>query len=132
MKCNNREADLEDWDNERKHLESLLKDRLNFYLVYASLFVIGSLRLKVVAPELYFPVLIIGAVVSFLIAVAVWRTYVLVRQALAKIKSYDHHPYTSLCKEIQFWRYDANHPLLAIPFLMTAFYGYLIWKSWPC
>jgi hypothetical protein len=33
-------------DAERKHLEGLLKDRINFYIIFASVFVVGLSEIK--------------------------------------------------------------------------------------
>src|SRR5216683_2858537 len=79
-------------DRERKHLEGLLKDRINFYLVFASVFMLGLSRIEDVRIKAW--ALLTISVVSLLIALAVLRTHCLVQLALADIRKDENHPYT--------------------------------------
>jgi hypothetical protein len=110
-------------DAERKHLEGLFKDRLNFQLVFASLFMVGLGKID--APRVRVEALITITVVSFLMAFALLRTFLLVRQALAEIKKADkHHPYTDYAQHT--WKIpNANSILISIPFLLFAFFAIL-------
>ena len=85
--------DRKEMDAERKHLETLLKDRLNFYLVFASLFVLGLYRGPVSSPAVEV-LLTAGTMVSLLLFLAVLRTYLLVSAALRELRSYTMHPST--------------------------------------
>ena len=115
-------------NEERQHLEGLLKDRLNFYLVYASLFLLGSYRLKD-DPELHWLVLIIGTIVSLLMALAVLRTHLLVRHALIAIGKQEQHPYRWLKDKVKLFPFNANYLLVAVPFVLTFLFGYLaLWQ----
>ena len=76
---------------ERRHLEGLFKDRINFHLLFASLFMVGLGKIDDL--QVRFWALLTITVVSFLMAVALVRTFNLVRLALKDIKSDDTSPY---------------------------------------
>jgi len=113
-------VDLIQVDAERKHLEGLLKDRINFYLVFASVFLFGLSKIEFAEFRIY----ILGAVtvISFLISLAVLRTYRLVGKALAELD--DDHPYIRYREDISFPP-NANYLLVPIPFILTAFFASL-------
>jgi hypothetical protein len=110
-------------DAERKHLEGLFKDRLNFQLVFASLFMVGLGKID--DPRVRVEALITITIVSLLMAIALLRTFLLVRQALAEIKHDDpDHPYSDYTKLT--WKMpNANTTLIFIPFLLFAFFAIL-------
>ena len=112
---------------ERRHLEGLFKDRINFHLLFASLFMVGLGKINDL--QVRFWALLTITVVSFLMAVALVRTFNLVRLALKDIKSDDTSPYFKYQKET-WWVPNANIILITIPWvlsffflLMTVFYG---------
>jgi hypothetical protein len=104
---------------ERKHLEGLLKDRINFHLLFASVFMAGVSMINNHLVKLW--ALITIAIVSFLIALAVLRTHLLVCEALKDIKKDRHHPYTKY-DHIVWFHVNANTLLLAVPFVLTFFF----------
>jgi hypothetical protein len=107
-------------DAERKHLEGLFKDRINFHLVFASLFMVGLSKIDDLGVRV--GALATITVVSALMAVALLRTYKLVRQALDEIKSKDPlHPYSRYQENVR-WPPNANGTLLWIPFLLSIFF----------
>jgi len=101
-------------DLERKHLEGLLKDRINFYLVFVSVFLLGLSHLDF--PELRIYLLGAVTIVSAAISIAVWRTYRLVAQALKALPT--DHPYKKFRKEVRFPP-NANWFLVPIPSFLT-------------
>jgi len=114
-----RKEEIAQIDSERKHLESLYQERINFYLVFASVFVvglseIGDANVKVVA-------LWVMAIVSTVITLSVIRTFRLVMKALAEIKADEHHPYTRYHDAIAIPP-DANKFLVSVPVILTVFF----------
>ena len=107
-------------DAERKHLDGLLKDRINFYLVFASVFLFGLAKIEFEEFRIY--LLSAVTVVSLLISLAVLRTYRLVGKALAELGK--DHPYVKYRKSIKFPP-NANYLLVPIPFILTAFFAAL-------
>src|SRR5271170_7055368 len=106
-------------DPERKHLETLYQERINFYIVFASVFVVGLSEMKeggVKVASLWAMTL-----VSTAIMLSVIRTFRLVRKALADIKADEHHPYTRYQSKISF-PWDANISLVSVPIILTAFF----------
>lgn len=106
-------------DDERKHLEGLLKDRINFYIVFASVFMAGLSRTDNAKVRL--AALIAATLVSILIGLAVYRTHRLVTIALREIRHDEKHPYTRYAKTIRFPG-NANRLLLGIPIIFTVFF----------
>src|SRR5215467_14687154 len=104
-------------DVERKHLEGLLKDRINFYLVFVSVFLLGLSRLDFPEVRIY----LLGAVtvVSAAISLAVWRTYRLVGKALKALPG--DHPYKKFRNEVSFPP-NANWFLVPIPAFLTVLF----------
>ena len=113
-------------DAERKHLEGLFKDRINFQLIFASLFMVGLGKID--DPKVRVEALVTITVVSLLMAVALLRTFLLVSQALAEIRKGDHeHPYSQYAKHT--WGIpNANGFLIFIPFLLFAFFAIMTWS----
>jgi hypothetical protein len=116
---------------ERKHLETLLQQRINFHLLFASVFVAGMANVP--DPVIKFWALAMISVISALIAWAVCRTYDLVEQALTVLRNDKSQPYSVFSRNARI-KTNANHILLAVPIFLTAcfataavFYG---WKAW--
>lgn len=107
-------------DRERKHLEGLLKDRINFYLVFASVFMLGLSRIDSLWIKVW--ALFIITVVSLLITLAVLRTHRLVEAALRDIRRDENHPYTRYRSTIAF-PWNANWILLYVPIILTVFFA---------
>ena len=112
-------VDLTRVDGERKHLEGLLKDRINFYLVFASVFMVGLSRID--NDKVRVAALAAIMIVSLLIGLAVLRTHLLVRKALAEIKTDKQHPYYRYQKAVTFPG-NANNILVSVPFILTIFF----------
>jgi len=102
-------------NEERKYLGGLLKDRMNFYLVFVSLFLLGAYKIQ--ENDEKFFVLLFGTFVSIFIVLSVFRTHILVRKALIILK---HSPtsYNKLQKGIYFPP-DANKILIFVPIILT-------------
>ena len=109
--------------DERKHLEGLLKDRISFHLVFSSLFLVGVDRLS--SPGLRLVGLLAGTIVSALLSLAVLRTYVLVQEGLKLTRSNPQHPYTVLCSRARRFPVNANHLVIGVPFILTLFFAIL-------
>jgi hypothetical protein len=106
-----------DINDERKHLEGLLKDRINFYLVFAPALIIVISEIK--CRWIKILILIIGTLVSGLMTLAIWRTHRLVEKALSEIESeYSDHPYIRWRNAVKYPE-NANKYLLRIPFIFT-------------
>ncbi len=109
--------DPEQVESERKHLEGLLKDRINYFMVFASVVVIGvpniiNEKVRVVA-------LLAWTTASFLMSFAILRTHRLVTEALEEIKKhYPHHPYKVWSAKIKFPG-NANTLLVLVPFVLS-------------
>ena len=104
-------------DVERKHLEGLLKDRINFYLVFVSVFLLGLSRLDF--PQLRVFLLAAVTVVSAAISLAVLRTYRLVEKALEALPT--SHPYKKFRAEVRFPP-NANWFLVPVPLFLTVLF----------
>jgi hypothetical protein len=109
---------IERVNDERKHLEGLFKDRINFHIVFGTLFMAGlstidDLRIRVIA-------LVTITIVSGLMALAILRTYRLVRLALLDIREDSTHPYTQYQGNVGLP--NANNTLIAVPFILTLFF----------
>lgn len=109
----------ENVDPERKHLETLYQERINFYIVFASVFVVGLSEMKEGGVKV--AALWAMTLVSSAITLSVIRTFRLVRKALADIKKDVHHPYTQYQSQIKF-PWDANISLVSVPIIMTVFF----------
>ena len=120
-------SEIERFDVERKHLEGLLKDRLNFYIVFAAVFLLGSLNLTWVRARAW--VLTGGTIVSLLIGIAVVRTHRLVGKTLAELEKDETHPYTIIKQRVRIPP-NANGFLVAIPFVLTALFAGLAIVLW--
>ena len=122
MYVNKRHVERAALDAERKHLEGLLKDRLNFFLVFASVFLLGSFRIP--NPTVHRVTLLGGLGVSALFFLAVLRTHRIVERALRCLRSDNSHPYGALTKGMWF-PWNANVSLLMIPVVLMLLFGYL-------
>jgi hypothetical protein len=108
------------WDEERKHLERLFQDRINFYLVFASLFMVGLSQID--DPTIRLWSLIVFSAVSALLCLALLRTRKLVQSALDQITSSDDpHPYSWLRN--QSILPNANTVLIWVPIVLTIFFS---------
>jgi len=102
-------------------LEGLLKDRINFYLVFASVFMLGLSRIDGGYWIKAWALLTI-TIVSLLIALAVIRTHRLVEATLRDIRRDETHPYTRYRGNIAFPP-NANWILLYVPIILTLFFA---------
>ena len=119
-------------DAERKHLEGLLKDRINFHLLFGSIFILALLRIEVPA---VIRVCVLGTIflISLLMSLAIWRTHRLVEKALTEIRSDDGHPYKKYSTDMWFPP-NANYLLIVATFLLTLAFGagtYYFWEQLP-
>jgi hypothetical protein len=109
-------------NDERKHLEGLLKDRINFFLVFAPVVLGAAYNIK--DEDIRAWLLLFATGVSLLISLAVLRTHLLVQQALKEVLSDPSHPFTRYRNAVPFPP-NANLFLVPIPFLVTLALGVL-------
>jgi hypothetical protein len=110
-------------DEERKHFENLFQQRINFLLVFASIFVAAVLAIK--DDYLRLVALFVATMLSLLFTLAIVRTYRLVKIALDEIIEKDKdHPYTNYQERIAF-PWNANNSLVVVPFIITALFAYM-------
>jgi hypothetical protein len=86
-------------DRERRYMERLLLSRFNFYLVFIALFLAAHFdpHLEAHASDKY--VLVVGAIVSFLMSLAVTRTAAFVSLILDEIETkHRDHPFARLSR----------------------------------
>ena len=128
-------AQLGHLQEERKHLETLFADRINFYLVFAAgvlAFLFGENHAKWLERSA------LGAVtaVSLLMLFALWRTFRLVKRILDElVAKHQTTPYAFYYKTAT-WVPNANYFLLALPISLTLFFIYALLMSFfaqhPC
>jgi hypothetical protein len=128
-------ASLEDLERERKHLESLFADRINFYLVFAAgvlVFLVDKQPTFRSEKAALFTVV----TVSFLMLIALTRTLVLVWLVLDELMvAYPDAPYPRYHKALEkeplnYMLPNANVLLLCLPLAMTLFFGYALYEIW--
>jgi hypothetical protein len=123
-----RNPGIKELEEERKHLETLFADRINFYLVFAAGILIFVFAEKPPEPGFLKIALVVIVMVSGLMLVALFRTFLLVRDVLNDIvKDHRDAPYTQYCKRLKgqwwsCWLPNANDFLFALPIAMTAFF----------
>lgn len=115
-------------DAERKHLENLLVNRINFYLVFTPVYLAGVYQIQI-GPGMRLLALVVGTFISALLGLAIWRTHLLVQKALEEIGELaPRHPYIDYKRKISFPG-NANKMLVWIPLIMTLFFATLTWHS---
>jgi len=102
-----------DLDTERKHLETLLKDRINFYMVFSPVYLIGAFEVTEPFKDM---ALWTGFAIPALMSLAIIRTTCLVVRALNRLPK--KHLYNTLASGFEFLP-NANYTLLPIPVLGT-------------
>ena len=118
---NPHEKDINKVNDERKHLEGLLKDRINFHLLFAGVFMAGLSSMT--DKTLRFWVCLAITIISFIIFAAVYRTTLLVRRALDEILNFKPaQPYRTY-SEMVWFKLNANNILLVVPLLLTVAFG---------
>jgi hypothetical protein len=85
---------------EREYLEKLLSTRLNFFMVFASLLLVG-LSADGVSSEQRRAGFTIGVIVSALIFLSVWRTHRLIDYVLKQLTTVEQYPYTEARKSLE-------------------------------
>jgi hypothetical protein len=129
----NQQTRLDRINDERKHLEGLLKDRINFHLLFATVFMAGLATIDNAAIRV--GALIVISMISALIALAVCRTHELVQQALDDLKADPSHPYARY--QARAWiKWNANKILVVVPIILTlsfaaaaVFYAYRLMED---
>lgn len=117
------EKEMNRVDSERKHLEGLLKDRINFHLLFGSAFMLVLSRIEPSETDVRAVVLGVTTILSSLITFAILRTHRLAGKALKEIiEKFPAHPYTRYRKQVTFPG-NANLILIWVPFLLTAFFA---------
>jgi hypothetical protein len=117
-------------DDERKHLEGLLKDRINFHLIFASVFMAGLSRMDDVSMRRWARTAITA--ISLVIFMAVVRTFLLVREALLDIRACDPPaPYSRYYETVQRrFPFNASYITILVPGILTFAFGMATIKYW--
>ncbi len=123
--------DIEAINDERKHLEGLLKDRINFHLIFAAVFMAGLSKMDDLTIRRW--ALTIIAIISFVILVAVVRTFLLVNEALKEIR--DHRvpqaPYARYYHTLEKrFPFNANTTMALVPLILSLAFGVAAVRSW--
>jgi hypothetical protein len=113
-------SEIELVNDERKHLEGLLKDRINFHLLFASVFMAGFSSLDNAEMRRYG--LLAITIISFMIGLAVLRTFLLVRLALREVRTATPKMPYGRYHDSVWLKLNANDILLAVPFILTGFF----------
>jgi len=126
------EKKIQSFEKEREYLEGLLNSRFNFYLVFASLFLVAVLNKDAILTDKQRIVLLFaGASVSLLIALSVLRTNIRVNQILEWLeKNAPDHPWSTISKKpIWIVTFRAGTYLTAASLLITSlFFGLAVWQ----
>lgn len=119
-------ASLEHLQEERKHLEALFADRINFYLVFAA-GVLAFLFDDAHHQWLVKPALILVVVLSVLMIIALMRTFLLVTLVLRELNhKHAQNAYSFYRKKLKWVLPNANYLLLSLPIALTAFFIYAL------
>jgi hypothetical protein len=113
---------------ERRHFESLFKDRISLQLVFSTLLLYAVYRGVAPGLQLSLPIIgelslqhaimWVGVFVSAALSQAVFRTYQLVQRTLDEITDrWPADPYPTYVTKVSFW--NANHSLLSASFVLT-------------
>jgi hypothetical protein len=122
-------ARIRELQREREHLEKLFSDRINFYLVFAAgvfAFVLDK------NPENKYakPALVSVCLISFIMLLALLRTFRLVVKVLDEIREKHHGTaYSQFSRAIRIPG-NANKALIALPIILTAFFTYALYMAY--
>ncbi len=116
-------------DEERKYLEGLLKDRFNFFLVFASLIIAGIVTADSVNAKEEQLAYMASVVVSLFAWFAILRTNILVNRTLDLLP--ENHPYNQIIKgPILLMTKRANTYLIVVaPLAIILMFVVLLWSS---
>lgn len=103
-------------NDERKFLETLLKDRFNFFIVSAPVYLFGVFHAEISHVQRLWA-LGIGLIIFSLFAYAIWRTSDLINHALDMLG--EGHPYSRICEDAG-PSPRANNALVIVPLLFIA------------
>ena len=117
---------LQRLEEERKHLETLFADRINFYLVFAA-GVLAFLFAEQHPQKMLRPALWTVTIVSVLTIVALVRTLWLVMMVLHDIDKCQNAPYARMQAKVPRFLPNANYLLLVLPIALTAFFAYALY-----
>lgn len=115
-------------DKERQFLEGLLKERFNFFIVMAPVYLFGVFAANITHNQKLLA-LGFGLAVFALFSLALWRTNSLINKALDALTKDDAHPYAFLCKQAG-RRPRANTLLFAISVLFVLLTLVLLITTW--
>lgn len=121
-------------DEERKHLGNLLYTRLNFYIVFASLFLVSLSEKESFIYHYRIEALSVVIIISVLFAFSVTRTHLLVECALKNILADSNHPYSIISDEVSkswcgIFKKRPNNYLHFVPWLAAGLFAYLLMSS---
>lgn len=114
-------------DAERQYLEGLLNNRLNFYMVFASLLIVGLFGSDAITTSQRVVGLAFGAAVSTVLGLAVWRTHLLIEHILDQLNTAAWHPYAVArrevnCSRFRILRVNANVTFALIPSILAVLF----------
>lgn len=104
-------------NDERKFLEGLLKERFNFFLVSATVFLFGVFQAEISVDQ-RLCVLAFGFIVFLLGALSILRTHLLVKHALEFLDA--DQPYKMIVSKTTWWLPQANFMFVCICFVITS------------
>ena len=127
-------------DDEREHLEEILNNRFNYYLVFVSLLLAATFGSSSITQDQRALALLFGTIVSGVLGLLITRTRHLVAKALRQFKSYDpQHPYWVLFHAVEqdprifrLLKRSAYNYLFLAPLLITLLLAVLCVYTWVC
>jgi hypothetical protein len=117
---------VDDLQEERRHLENLFAERINFYLVFAA-GVLAFLFTEQRSEPFIRLALLTVTMVSAITVVALLRTLALVMIVLNELWKHSESPYARLHGMMPwFLRPNANYLLILLPIALTLFFVYAL------
>jgi cytochrome c biogenesis protein CcdA len=124
----------EDFKTERTYIENLLAARINFFLVFASFYLVAVFGSDKIAATHRAIALILGGMVSLVMALSVLRTTALVEQVLRSFRDkHPDHPYSLAHNvlETRWWvKFSANTYISLLPWGITLAFFWLAFSAW--
>jgi hypothetical protein len=123
-----------EFTTERAYLENLLATRINYYLVFASFYFVAVFGSDKVQPAHRAIALVLGGMVSLIMALSVLRTTALVEQILCSFRAkYPNHPYSlahDALKTRRLVNVSANTYISWLPWGVTVAFFWLAFSTW--
>jgi len=124
----------EEFKSERTYLENLLASRINFFLVFASFYFVAVFGSDRIAPTHRAIALVLGGLVSLVMALSVLRTTALVEEVLCCFRAkHPNHPYSLAHNALKtrWWvSFSANACISLLPWGVTVAFFWLAFSAW--